>query len=106
MLIFKILLVKFIYWHTTKVKLKYINPIIRKLESVLFAELFLLVHGSWHGGWCWYKVISLLEKDYSTTAKEDVQSPAVWKDNHDGYQPLTVLLGARETGKESDISFG
>ncbi len=23
---------------------------------------FVLVHGSWHGAWCWYKVIPLLEQ--------------------------------------------
>ncbi len=23
---------------------------------------YILVHGSWHGAWCWYKVIPLLEK--------------------------------------------
>ncbi len=23
---------------------------------------FVLVHGSWHGAWCWYKIVPLLEK--------------------------------------------
>ncbi len=23
---------------------------------------FVLVHGAWHGGWCWQKVIPLLEE--------------------------------------------
>ncbi len=23
---------------------------------------FILVHGSWHGAWCWYKIVPLLEK--------------------------------------------
>src|SRR5262249_53253533 len=23
---------------------------------------YVLVHGSWHGGWCWYKLVPLLEK--------------------------------------------
>lgn len=23
---------------------------------------FILIHGSWHGGWCWYKVVNLLEQ--------------------------------------------
>src|SRR5262245_30012960 len=22
---------------------------------------FVLVHGAWHGGWCWYKLVALLE---------------------------------------------
>jgi pimeloyl-ACP methyl ester carboxylesterase len=23
---------------------------------------FVLVHGAWHGAWCWYKIIPLLEE--------------------------------------------
>jgi pimeloyl-ACP methyl ester carboxylesterase len=26
-------------------------------------SIYVLVHGAWHGGWCWYKVIPLLEKE-------------------------------------------
>jgi hypothetical protein len=26
------------------------------------ARNFVLVHGSWHGGWCWRRVADLLEK--------------------------------------------
>ena len=26
------------------------------------AKIFLLVHGAWHGGWCWRRVSDLLEK--------------------------------------------
>ena len=26
------------------------------------AKTFLLVHGAWHGGWCWRRVADLLEK--------------------------------------------
>ena len=26
------------------------------------AETFVLVHGAWHGGWCWAAVINQLEK--------------------------------------------
>lgn len=25
-------------------------------------SIFVLVHGSWHGGWCWYKVVPRLER--------------------------------------------
>src|SRR4029450_11540232 len=25
-------------------------------------KTFVLVHGSWHGGWCWRRVVDLLEK--------------------------------------------
>jgi len=24
---------------------------------------YVLVHGAWHGGWCWHKVVPLLEKE-------------------------------------------
>ena len=23
---------------------------------------YVLIHGSWHGAWCWYKIIPLLEQ--------------------------------------------
>ena len=26
------------------------------------AKTFVLVHGAWHGGWCWRRVSDLLEK--------------------------------------------
>ena len=26
-------------------------------------DTYVLVHGAWHGGWCWYKVVALLEKE-------------------------------------------
>ena len=26
-------------------------------------KTYVLVHGAWHGGWCWYKVVPLLEKE-------------------------------------------
>jgi hypothetical protein len=26
------------------------------------AETFVLVHGAWHGGWCWAAVINQLER--------------------------------------------
>src|SRR5512135_2022364 len=28
----------------------------RKLSTII------LVHGAWHGAWCWYKILPLLEK--------------------------------------------
>ena len=24
---------------------------------------YVLIHGAWHGGWCWDKVVPLLEKE-------------------------------------------
>jgi pimeloyl-ACP methyl ester carboxylesterase len=33
---------------------------------------FVLIHGAWHGGWCWYKVIPLLEKKGHTVLAPDL----------------------------------
>jgi pimeloyl-ACP methyl ester carboxylesterase len=33
---------------------------------------FILIHGAWHGGWCWYKVIPLLEKEGHTVLAPDL----------------------------------
>ncbi len=33
---------------------------------------YVLVHGSWHGGWCWYKVVPLLEKEGHKVAAPDL----------------------------------
>jgi pimeloyl-ACP methyl ester carboxylesterase len=35
---------------------------------------YLLVHGAWHGGWCWYKVVSRLEKLGHTVIAPDLPS--------------------------------
>lgn len=35
---------------------------------------FLLVHGAWHGAWCWYKVIPLLEQHGHTVIAPDLPS--------------------------------
>ena len=35
---------------------------------------FILVHGSWHGAWCWYKVVSRLEKLGHTVIAPDLPS--------------------------------
>jgi len=39
---------------------------------------YILVHGAWHGGWCWYKVVSLLEKAGHTVLAPDL--PSLGKD--------------------------
>lgn len=31
------------------------------LESRAIVSTYLLIHGAWHGGWCWRKVVPLLE---------------------------------------------
>jgi pimeloyl-ACP methyl ester carboxylesterase len=35
---------------------------------------FVLVHGSWHGAWCWYKLVSRLEKLGHTVIAPDLPS--------------------------------
>jgi pimeloyl-ACP methyl ester carboxylesterase len=35
---------------------------------------FLLVHGAWHGAWCWYKLVPLLEKGGHTVLVPDLPS--------------------------------
>ena len=35
---------------------------------------FVLIHGGWHGGWCWYKVVSCLEKQGHTVIAPDLPS--------------------------------
>ncbi len=32
---------------------------------------FLLIHGAWHGSWCWYKILPLLEKHGHTVLASD-----------------------------------
>ena len=33
---------------------------------------YVLIHGAWHGGWCWDKVVSLLEKEGHTVVAPDL----------------------------------
>jgi pimeloyl-ACP methyl ester carboxylesterase len=35
---------------------------------------FVLIHGATHGGWCWYKVVSLLEEGGHTVVAPDLPS--------------------------------
>src|SRR5262245_27471702 len=35
---------------------------------------FVLVHGSWHGGWCWYKVVPRLQKSGHKVVAPDLPS--------------------------------
>lgn len=39
---------------------------------------YVLIHGSWHGGWCWYKIIPLLEQAGHTVIAPDL--PSLGKD--------------------------
>jgi pimeloyl-ACP methyl ester carboxylesterase len=35
---------------------------------------FVFIHGGWHGGWCWYKVVSCLERQGHTVVAPDLPS--------------------------------
>ena len=35
---------------------------------------FVLIHGAWHGGWCWRKIVPLLESQGHTVVTPDLQS--------------------------------
>jgi len=54
------------------------------------AAHFVLVHGAWHGAWCWYKITSVLEAaGYGVTAL-DLPSAGI-----DGTPPASVTLRAQ-----------
>src|SRR6185369_9218950 len=46
----------------------------RRRVSIRAMSTFILVHGSWHGAWCWYKVVSRLEKQGHTVIAPDLPS--------------------------------
>lgn len=50
---------------------------------------FLLVHGAWHGAWCWYKTRTLLEADGHRVTTLDLPSHGI-----DATPPSSVTLDA------------
>jgi pimeloyl-ACP methyl ester carboxylesterase len=38
----------------------------RRSRAAVKATTFVLVHGAWHGGWCWQRVASILQRDGHT----------------------------------------
>jgi pimeloyl-ACP methyl ester carboxylesterase len=50
---------------------------------------YVLIHGAWHGGWCWDKVVPLLEK-----AGHKVQAPDLPSHGKDKTSYRTVSLQA------------
>ena len=50
---------------------------------------FVLIHGAWHGGWCWRKVVPLLERQGHTVAVPDLPSHG-----DDPASPATVTLAS------------
>jgi len=60
---------------------------IAKLEAQLVQPTFILVHGGWHGAWCWYKVVPLMkEKGFSVIA---IDLPGHGSDQK---EPATVTM--------------
>lgn len=53
------------------------------------AKHFVLVHGAWHGAWCWAKTMTLLEADGHRVTTLDLPSHGV-----DAAPPATVTLEA------------
>ncbi len=50
---------------------------------------FVLIHGAWHGGWCWRKVAPLLERQRHTVVTPDLPSHG-----DDPASPATVTLAS------------
>ncbi|UWZ82259.1 alpha/beta fold hydrolase [Occallatibacter riparius] len=50
---------------------------------------FVLIHGAWHGGWCWRKVVPLLESRGHTVVAPDLPSHG-----DDPASPVTVTLAS------------
>ena len=42
-------------------------------------SIYVLVHGAWHGAWCWNKVVPLLKKEGHATVTLDL--PGHGEDN-------------------------
>lgn len=53
-------------------------------------QLFVLVHGAWHGAWCWYKIVAGLEAAGHRVTTLDLPSSGI-----DGTPPETVTLQAQ-----------
>jgi pimeloyl-ACP methyl ester carboxylesterase len=58
---------------------------------------FVLVHGAWHGGWCWHKIVARLEKAGHTVVAPDM--PAHGTDR----TPVETLTLAMIAGRISDV---
>ena len=51
---------------------------------------FVLIHGAWHGAWCWYKIVAGLEEAGQRATALDLPSGGI-----DGSPPDTVTLEAQ-----------
>jgi pimeloyl-ACP methyl ester carboxylesterase len=68
---------------------------------------FVLVHGAWHGGWCWHRVTAVLQKDghrvHAVTLtglgeRAHLLSPAITLDTH-----IDDVISAIEVEELSDV---
>ncbi len=50
---------------------------------------FVLVHGAWHGAWCWYRIVALLEAAGHRVTALDLPSAGI-----DATPPATVTLAS------------
>ncbi len=57
---------------------------------------FVLIHGAWHGAWCWYKIVAGLEEAGQRATALDLPSGGI-----DGTPPSTVTLQAQATFLDS-----
>src|SRR5213594_427487 len=51
---------------------------------------FVLIHGAWHGAWCWYEIVAGLEEAGQRATALDLPSGGI-----DGSPPDTVTLEAQ-----------
>ena len=57
--------------------------------SSLPAKTYVLVPGSWHGAWCWYKVVPLLKREARNVISLDLQGHGK---THTTIRDITSLL--------------
>src|SRR5689334_12096330 len=65
---------------------------------------FVLVHGAWHGAWCFSEVVSALEARGHAAAAVDLPCDQVGLDQHDyarliGPQPDAIVVGHSLAGQ-------
>ena len=50
-----------------------------------FMSTYVLIHGAWHGSWCWYKIVPRLERAGHSVLAPDLpslgssQRPTNWR---------------------------
>jgi len=63
------------------------------------SKTFVLVHGAWHGGWCWNKVASVLRGHSVLTPTQtglgDAESPDKWAPGEAGMPSSFAVTSAK-----------